>query len=42
MIRALRRWFGLKCWLHLCGAKVGHTCDGGVCWCCATCGREIE
>lgn len=42
MMSLIRRWFGLRCWLHLCGGKIGFTCDGGICWRCQHCLREIE
>lgn len=42
MISAIRRWFGLRCWLQMCGGKIGFIADGGICWRCSTCNREQE
>lgn len=42
MIRLLRRWFGLRCWLGACGGQIGMVNDGSICWRCKTCGREQE
>lgn len=42
MRRFLRRWLGLRCWFNLCGGKVGTVADGGVCWRCSECWKEIE
>lgn len=45
MISALRRWFGLKCWLGECGGKIGHfdpDRPGKICWRCSQCGKTIE
>ena len=42
MIRFIRRWFGLRCFLSLCGGKIGYCADGGICWRCSVCGAEVE